>query len=105
MIRHVIKTFSIWSDLRKKYCNPETVSLTTREIILTTYISLILITIKERHYEYCWSLLYHLKTFLEAIGSDGNEANLATCLDQALKNETKMVNNALVGKYDILTCQ
>ncbi|KAI8095298.1 RAVE protein 1 C terminal-domain-containing protein [Thamnidium elegans] len=89
--RHVIKTFPIWNELRRKYCNPETAALTSRQIALTTYLSLILITLKERHYESCWPLLYHFKSFLEALGSHGSDTAISNCLNQVLKNETKMI--------------
>ncbi|GAA5804339.1 hypothetical protein HPULCUR_009827 [Helicostylum pulchrum] len=88
---HVIKTFPIWNELRRKYCNPETAALTSRQIALTTYLSLILITLKERHYESCWPLLFHFKFFLEALGSNGSDTAINNCLNQILKNETKMI--------------
>lgn len=78
--------------MRRKYCNPETAALTTRQIALTTYISLLLITLKERHYESCWPLLYHFKFFLEALGSNGSDTAIHNCLTQILKNETKMAS-------------
>ena len=89
--RHVIKTFPIWNELRNTYCNPETAAFTTRQIALTTYISLILISLKERQYELCWPLLYHFKPFLEALGTHGNDASISNRLCMVLKNETKMV--------------
>ncbi len=89
--KHVIKTFPIWNELRNKYCNPETAALTTRQIALTTYISLILITLKERQYELGWPMLYHFKLFLEALGSNGSDAAITNRLSLLLKNETKMV--------------
>lgn len=77
--------------MRRKYCNPETAALTSRQIALTTYLSLILITLKERHYESSWPLLYHFKSFLEALGSNGSDNAINQCLNLVLKNETKMV--------------
>lgn len=88
----MIKTFPIWNDLRNRYCNPETAALTTRQIALTTYISLILITLKERHFESCWPLVYHFKFFLEAIGSNGGDTAMINCFTQIQKNDTKMVS-------------
>lgn len=91
-IRHVIKTFPIWNDLRARYCNPETAASTTRQIALTTFISIILITLQERHYESCWPLIYHFKFFLEALGSNGSDTALTNCFAQLIKNDTKMVD-------------
>ncbi|KAL7308090.1 regulator of (H+)-ATPase in vacuolar membrane, variant 3 [Mucor circinelloides] len=89
---HVIKTFPIWNDLRARYCNPETAASTTRQIALTTFISIILITLQERHYESCWPLIYHFKFFLEALGSNGSDIALINCFAQLKKNDTKMVD-------------
>lgn len=91
-VRHVIKTFPIWNDLRARYCNPETAASTTRQIALTTFISIILITLQERHYESCWPLIYHFKFFLEALGSNGSDIALINCFAQLKKNDTKMVD-------------
>ncbi|KAG1472233.1 hypothetical protein G6F56_001663 [Rhizopus delemar] len=89
---HVIKTFDIWSELRSRYCNPKTATLTTKQIALTTYISAILITLKERQYEKAWRLLYHLKSFLDVVGvSNNSEAAISDCFNQLLNNDTKMV--------------
>ncbi|KAI9477753.1 MAG: RAVE protein 1 C terminal-domain-containing protein [Benjaminiella poitrasii] len=89
--KHVIRTFPIWNSLRNRYCSPETASFTTRQIALATYISIILITLKERHYESSWPLLCHFKYFLEAIGSNGGDVALSNCFAQLYKNDTKMV--------------
>ncbi|KAG2213642.1 hypothetical protein INT46_000817 [Mucor plumbeus] len=89
---HVIKTFPIWNDLRARYCNPETAASTTRQIALTTFISIILITLQERHYESCWPLIYHFKFFLEALGSNGSDTALTNCFAQLKKNDTKMID-------------
>ncbi|RCH95795.1 regulator of (H+)-ATPase in vacuolar membrane, partial [Rhizopus azygosporus] len=89
---HVIKTFYIWSQLRSHYCNPETATLTTKQIALTTYISAILVTLKERQYEKCWRLLYHLKHFLDSVGTETNsETAISTCFSQLLNSDTKMI--------------
>ncbi|CEP07241.1 hypothetical protein [Parasitella parasitica] len=89
---HVIETFPIWKDLRARYCNPETAASTTRQIALTTFLSSILITLQERHYESCWPLIYHFKFFLEALGSNGSDTALTNCFSQLKKNDTKMVD-------------
>ncbi|KAF1802905.1 RAVE protein 1 C terminal-domain-containing protein [Mucor lusitanicus] len=89
---HVLKTFPIWNDLRARYCNPDTAASTTRQIALTTYISIILITLQERHYESCWPLIYHFKFFLEALGSNGSDTALINCFAQLQKNDTKMID-------------
>ncbi|KAG0842100.1 hypothetical protein G6F19_001183 [Rhizopus arrhizus] len=89
---HVIKTFGIWSELRLRYCNPETATLTTKQIALTTYISAILISLRERQYEKGWCLLYYLKSFLDVVGSSNNsEAGITDCFNRLLKNDTKMI--------------
>ncbi|KAI8047369.1 RAVE protein 1 C terminal-domain-containing protein [Gilbertella persicaria] len=87
---HVLKTFSIWSNLRARYCNPKSASLMTHQIVLTTYLSMILITLKERYYEKCWTLLCHFKFFLEALGSTDSLKALKSCLAQLTKNDIKM---------------
>ncbi|KAI8640796.1 RAVE protein 1 C terminal-domain-containing protein [Parasitella parasitica] len=89
---HVIETFPIWNDLRARYCNPETAASTTRQIALTTFLSSILIALQERHYESCWPLIYHFKFFLEALGSNENDAALTNCFAQLKKNDAKMVD-------------
>ncbi|KAI8370276.1 RAVE protein 1 C terminal-domain-containing protein [Blakeslea trispora] len=88
------ETFPIWSDLRSRYCNPETASLTTHQIILTTYIGTILITLRERYYEKAWTLLCHFKFFLEALGSTDSLTAIKNCLDLLLKDEVRMAEIA-----------
>ncbi|KAI8971923.1 RAVE protein 1 C terminal-domain-containing protein [Mycotypha africana] len=90
----VIKTFSIWNRLRNQYCNPESAAFTTRQIALTTYLSNILITLKERQYESSWPFLYHLKGFLEAVGNKNGDSLLSSCLNQLLNTEIKMADIA-----------
>ena len=100
--RHVIKTFDIWSELRSRYCNPKTATLTTKQIALTTYISAILITLKERQYEKAWRLLYHLKSFLDVVGvSNNSEAAISDCFNQLLNNDTKMVKKKTLLEFDL----
>lgn len=89
-----MKTFPIWNSLRMRYCNPETVVLTTKQIALTTYISSILVTLKERQYEKSWGLIFRFKMFLEALGTANSETALQTitnCINQLYEGETKMV--------------
>ncbi|KAI8988974.1 RAVE protein 1 C terminal-domain-containing protein [Pilobolus umbonatus] len=87
------ETFNIWSQLRSLYCNPETAASTTRTIALTTYISLALVTLKERHYENCWILVYKFKGFIETLASTERGA-LSHCISQLLVDDTKMVEMA-----------
>ncbi|KAI8367413.1 RAVE protein 1 C terminal-domain-containing protein [Choanephora cucurbitarum] len=91
---HVVKTFPIWSDLRSRYCNPKTASLMTHQIILTTYIGAILITLRERYYEKAWTFLCHFKFFLEALGSNDSLTAIKNCLDLLLKDEVRMAEIA-----------
>ncbi|KAI9316514.1 RAVE protein 1 C terminal-domain-containing protein [Dichotomocladium elegans] len=78
-----------WADAWNKLHEEEESGsyLQTPKLALNAYITLLLTTLKQRHYEKCWTLISNLKTFLESLVSPDK---LTECLKKILQGETKM---------------
>ncbi|KAG0172011.1 regulator of (H+)-ATPase in vacuolar membrane [Apophysomyces sp. BC1021] len=85
---HVISTFPIWSSLREQYSSATEFKLATQKIALNAYICLIMVTLRQRHFEKAWSLLSHFKTFMTSLKSNTEIADVFLKLQS---NDTRMI--------------
>ncbi|KAL0097480.1 RAVE protein 1 C terminal-domain-containing protein [Phycomyces blakesleeanus] len=92
---HLISNFGSWSSLKEKYPTRSSIlKLGTQKLVLTNHLCLILVTLKQRHFEKTWGLLYYLKSLMECMAAskrDTLQKDVKIMYTDLLANTAKMV--------------
>ncbi|ORY97295.1 RAVE protein 1 C terminal-domain-containing protein, partial [Syncephalastrum racemosum] len=81
---HTIDTFGLWSHMQSKTDRP---FLETQKVILGTFLSLLTVTLRQRHLEKSWTLLIHLKGLLDGLST---REQIQQTLERLEQGESKM---------------
>lgn len=65
-------------------------TLEAQELLLYAYVSLLLVTLKQRHLEKAWNLLTNMRSFLDTLSSLKDTEEI---VQKALSTEVKMVSS------------
>ncbi|KAI9492527.1 RAVE protein 1 C terminal-domain-containing protein [Zychaea mexicana] len=80
----VMSTYSIWSNLQQDISFAQ-----AQKIALNAYVTMIMVTLKQRHFEKTWSFLSNFKNFLESLSAADT---IQQGLNKIHQNEEKMVD-------------